>query len=490
MALDPILAQALKDKNMISDEAYQKFVPSPVMTNEAGAEAAASLPEFVASSVKQPMPIDQLPGNKFLADNLSAPTGVRVPAEIAARDKAVIASQAVAADPAIATEEIATGAMPAAEVKPRSSNGQSMPSGYATAMGGYDQQKAGNDAATKAGIDEANAQAAFQQQTYDNAEKMRVTEETKALERQKTLDDKMAKVNELQAAYASKPATVGDKFAEASTGQKIQMAIGLFLGAAPNSTGQNKALATLQAAIDSDLAKSKTEITNASNIYKEMQETFKDRTQAEAAARITYLNNAQIKANQILSQYKSPQLAAAGQMLKGKIDVEKGAAMANFAKAVNNQFDMSGADEITTRIMKLPDNLRNQALKEKADLDLIDAQSSRLDTVFKDLEELQTVKNRIGSPIQSSSLLEKAESDLFPIVKAISGERMTDSDARILIKSNLPKLLDAKETVNIKRDSLKNALMAKRSGSTPILSGLGILPKTAGQKYKTLKPLK
>jgi hypothetical protein len=495
MALDPILAQALKDKNMISNEAYQKFVPSPVMTNEAGIAAALDMPE---PDVAQSNPLVR--AHDAIASVVS-------PAIDAARNTAssVANSQVTAgANKALGGNTPATSAAvdpnvpeKAVELPPlvvpktqASSGGSSMGSGYGTTMSGLNQQKVANDDAAKAGIAEANAQAAFQQQTYDNAEKMRLSEEAKQMDRQKILDEKMALVNEKQAAYAAKPVTVGDKFAEASTGQKIQMAIGLFLGAAPNSTGQNKALATLQASIDSDLAKAKTDISNATNIYNDMKETFKDKTQAEAAARITYLNNAQLKVNQIASQFSGPKIAAAAKQLNGKIDEEKGAAMATFAKSVNLQSNLTGADDVTAQILKLPANLQGPALEAKEVYDATNAAFKAFDQSFKLGDELGLNSKIPFSEAQTQLAVENAK--IESAVRATMKGQGTIQEAEIkrLIEPFQMAATDTAGRRKIKLAGLKNLLATKNAGQINRLKNFGFLPQAPTDKYKMGAPVK
>ena len=80
--------------------------------------------------------------------------------------------------------------------------------------------------------------------------------------------------------------------------------------------------------------------------------------------------------------------------------------------------------------------------------------------------------------------MDKAEADLFPIIKSIVGEKMTDSDARILIKSQLPNLTDSEATKRKKLDDLKSKLSGKIAERTPRLTGFGIIKPPTQFSFK------
>jgi hypothetical protein len=459
------LAKLALDRGQISQETYNRMVP-PVDPTVPKVELTDYLPKSVPDVMNRVMPgtgsmlADIKEGAKSM---LGMNEGV---AEVPLRNPAL--DEPVQAETFQAPDYLAPQSGQASQVAPNPMAGLS---------GAFEKQKQAIMKAAEMGAAQAASESAYQQKVFDESEKMRQDQALIDQNRQAKLFEYESQLNQKMDEYAKRPANIGQVFSNAGTGQKILMGLALFLGAAPNSTGQNKAVTAMQNAIDSDLAKAKAEVGDRKSAYQEMKETFKDDRQADAAARLAYLNNAQIKLNQIAAQYKGPQILENAKLLNAKIDEEKEKQKMQFMAAAQVNPVFQQADELTQKILQLPKDLRDKALKEKADLDAVNQQTKQLDRLYDEIANQQTLSNRVTNPIQSRSLIKKAEADLFPIVKAIVGERMTDSDAKMLIAPQLPNFTDDEKTIQKKKNDLMSALKAKATGSTPILSGFGLLPQ-------------
>lgn len=352
-------------------------------------------------------------------------------------------------------------------------------------MGALNAQKSAIMEGAKVGAEQASKEAAYMQTMADAEENMRATEAEREKQRQEKLAVYQQQLNDKMTEIESKPATIAEKFANAGLGQKIMMGLGLFLGAAPNSSGQNKAVQVLQSEIDNDIKASRGELEGKQTLFKEMKDTFGDERQAEAATRLAYMNNAQLRLNQLASQYKSPQIMANAKALTAKIDEEKAKYAMQFQQASLENPALRDADELTKKIMSLPKELQKDALKEKGEIERLNSQKSQLKKQWDEMSNIQSLKFRASNPVQYSSLVKTFEAKLFPVVKAIVGERMTDADARILINSQLPQFLDDDKTRSTKFESLVSSLEASGAGRAPTLEGLGLLPK---QKKFSLTP--
>jgi|SRR5215217_1023044 len=488
MALDPIQAQALKDKGLISEEAYNQFVPQPILT-EPTPEQVAALPSDISDKAKLQAQLDAgnanigrfIPEGGQLRKKLNPTEGERAVASQA------VADQEAADAAAIDTAQIDSGVAPQTQSAPKGNAPQGS-GAYGTLMKSFADQQAAINEGAKVGMEQASAEAAYQDTMNKDLERQAAEAQAKELNRQAELDKKLEVLNQKQEQFAAKPATVAEKFANADTGNKIMMAVSLFLGAAPDGTAQNKALSVLQASIDSDLAKAKADIGNANTIYSEMKATFKDQREAEAATRMTMLNNAQLKLNQIASQYKSPQLAANAKLMNAKLNEEKGKIMDVFSQRVNNKTDLSGADPVTQKILKLPQAMQAELFKAKESYDATQSAYKTFDDAFKAGAELG-----LGTKIPLSDAKTKLATLNAQIESAV---RETLRGQGTLQETEIKRLIEPFQMGAYDRDSqraiklkgLKSFIEGKTAGPQSRLTSLGILPKPLSQRVKTLKP--
>lgn len=272
-----------------------------------------------------------------------------------------------------------------------------------------------------------------------------------------------------------------------STGQKMLAGIGLVLGAF-SPDGVNRAVQIMQGQIDQNIKAQEQKAERLgrmseqqNTLYSQLRQKGLDKMQASLAMKDLMYKDVSM---QLQKQAQNTTNAVAkANIAKAVMDIEESRMRLGqeYVSRKQQERALMGGDSggMQQRFAKLratvPKELQGEAIKELGKYDAIQSSLGQLDAVMDRFDKLQTVKNRAGNPIQSDSLLETAEADLFPIVKAVVGEKMTDADARILIKPYLPKLLDSAETKAQKKENLKSALKANIAGNTPILSGYGLI---------------
>lgn len=269
-------------------------------------------------------------------------------------------------------------------------------------------------------------------------------------------------------------------WANKTTGDKIMASIAVFLGGLGG--GNNQALGIIDNAITRDIeaqkqaalgAKGKFEAQN--NIYRNMLDQFQNETAAFTASRLAALNIAEMQLKKAEVGTANTQAKARAQMALGQLGLQKVKLQQELLQQVQNSPQALASDQETKAIMRLPENLRQKAFEEQGQLKSFKSITSQLEKDYRDMAKLATVKEKITSPLQSSSLMDLAQTKIFPAIKKIVDERMSDADARIWLEPYVPKVTDSNETIEKKLKALKDALNAQIPGRTPILSGFGIV---------------
>jgi hypothetical protein len=378
------LAKLALDKGQISQDTYNRMVP-PINPEAPVLEATNLLPSVdgVAGLADK-----VYPGVGTLATKAADAIGGIIPAggeNMPGLDNAM--AEVPIRNPAFDQEpEIDTTPPGYLQQNAPQSGQASGANPMAGLEGAFNKQKNAIMGAAKIGAEAAAAEAGYQQKMFDESEKMRAQQMEIDAQRATKLKSYEDQLNMKMDEYAKRPANVAQVFANAGTGQKLLMGVAMFLGAAPNSTGQNKAISAMQTAIESDLAKAKSEVGDRKNAYQEMKATFQDERQADAAARLAYLNNAQLKLNQIASQYKGPQILKNAELLTSKIEEEREKAKMSFMAA-------SEANIISG---KTPEQLGQQL-----DKILTPADKALTDTISRSNAAKETIANQIDSALKN-----------------------------------------------------------------------------------------
>jgi hypothetical protein len=336
---------------------------------------------------------------------------------------------------------------------------------------GYDIQQEAVMKGAQAGMQQASAEAAYLEQTRKENEDRLLADQMAEDARQKMLDAQLVKLTDATQRFNQTPATVGERFANASTGSKIMLGISMFLGSA--GEGGNSAIAAMQKAVDGDIAKAKQDTDNQKLLYNEMLDTFKDTRQAEAATRIAYIENAQLKLQQIASQYKSPQIAANAEKLFGEMEVAKQNQMLEFTQSSVNNPTLQQADELTRNIMRLPKELQNKALEEKGIIEGLNLANDTIGGAFDTVSKIGGIAGNIPFT-KSKANVDAAGSQIMSVLVANWKGPMSDTDMK-RVQGLMPSVTDTSGQTSVKKQKLLD-LMAANAKPTPILKGFNLTP--------------
>jgi hypothetical protein len=478
------LAKLAFDRGQISQDTYNRMVP-PINPEAPVLEATNLLPDAVNVTEV----IDKVyPG----VGTLATKAGDAIGSAIAGGENMPGINNAMAEvplrNPALdqAPEPI-QGLLTSDKMQAPQSGQASSANPLAGLEGAMGKQKNAIMGAAKIGAEAAAAEAGYQEKMFQESEKMRINQAEIDAQRATKLKSYEDMLNSKMDEYAKKPANVAQVFANAGTGQKLLMGFAMFLGAAPNSTGQNKAISAMQASIDADLAKAKSETGDRKNAYQEMKETFKDERQADAAARIAYLNNAQMKLNQIASQYKGPQILENAKLLSGKIDEEIQKNKLQFMAAAQGSSQFQNADEMTQKIMQYPKERQKELLESREVYDATEKAKSDIDGIYDNFD--------IGAMgyvpfTDSKAKLETTHAQIESAIRATMRGQGTIQETEIvrLVNPFLPLPTDSEDRLKIKRDQLKALLENKNAGQINRLRNAGILqPQKKFSEAKTVR---
>jgi hypothetical protein len=321
-------------------------------------------------------------------------------------------------------------------------------------------------------------------------------EKQKAQLAQEDFKAKQLEIDDLVSQYqkaAPNPQAAREQFwADKTTGQKILGGIGLVLGAMSRD-GINRSVGMIEKAIDQNIeAQTKKQqslgslIGEKRGMLSDLRKMYGDERDARMAFKDQALKIAQLEIDKVAAQTKSAGVRANLAIAKEELIGRRMEIQSKLLENGRMQNMVAGsAGSVTAQVMtKVPKELRAEALKEVATLRQIEAAKKEIPRVFNKMKELQKSGSRLGSPIQSKKLLAANEAQLFPIVKQIVGERMTDADARIMITPYLTSFFEGDQTADQKAALLIEQLEAQASGRTPLLSDFGIVSPQRTLKLK------
>lgn len=371
---------------------------------------------------------------------------------------------------------------------------EAKPSPYEGIAKGYDEAFA---AMQKGIIGEAEAgakQAAAMTSAYTTAvndlksfqDDQKVLEQTRRNQLQQQAQKMEQSIDEFKKASVLDP----NKFwANKTTGDKIMASVAVFLGGLGG--GPNQALEIINNAVTRDIeaqkqaamgAKGKYEMEN--NIYRNMMDQFQNETAAFTASRLAALNIAEMQIKKAEAGTANLQSKARAQQALGQLGIQKVKLQQELLSQVQNSPQALAADQETRAILRLPKDMQSEAFKELGEYKGLQSVKSQLEKDYKELIDLSTVKEKVTSPFQTSSKMDLAQTKIFPAIKKIVDERMSDADARIWLEPYVPKVTDSEKTANSKLKALQDALNTQIVGRTPRLSGFGIIKPPSQFTFK------
>lgn len=265
-----------------------------------------------------------------------------------------------------------------------------------------------------------------------------------------------------------------------SAGQKVQSAIGMILsGFGSGLSGQeNFAVKFLNDQIARDVAAQEKNMGKTENLMKFNLQRFNNLNDARqmtlAMQKTIYaekLSQAAALATDPAARARAEQQAALMKFQAAQLAQKTAASQAGQAILK----DPNAAP--LTKIQALPKGMQDDALKEYKEYRTIQANLSQVDEILDKAFDATKLGNNLTAPFESKKQRDVAYANLFPIVKSIVGEKMTDNDAKTLIDPYLSGFTTSKKSKNELKRDLKNKLIVAAQGRTPMLYDYGIVPK-------------
>ncbi len=247
---------------------------------------------------------------------------------------------------------------------------------------------------------------------------------------------------------------------------------------------QVKSQKFLNAQIERDIDGQKADLANKHNLLGALQQQFNNHQDSQNMLRAIYLGKnasdiqaAALKQGGPLAQARAMQ--ATGPMIQQKNDLLRNiginqSILTNLQKnpgAPSNPALTAMAIERSTLV---PEHQKAEALKQ---LDETQKQAQAIDQITKvmgQMKDLQTVKSRVGSPLQSKSQLQALQLQAGEIAKTAFG-RVNERELKLAL-DNAVNFSDNKTTVDKKIQNLQSFLGSKMSA--PALTGNGLpIPK-------------
>lgn len=266
------------------------------------------------------------------------------------------------------------------------------------------------------------------------------------------------------------------------TGRKTMAVVGLILssiGSGYRGT-ENAGLKILDNMVNRDIELQKSELGKKQSLLSLNLQKLGSLRDAQQMTRLQMAATVEARIKQVASQSQSEQAKMNAQVAIAKIRAEMLPVAQKLALSQAQAAAAQQGSPIAQRIQAMPENIRQEAWKEVGAYQEIQANIQRATQVIDEAASYATVASTLPFS-QAGSLRETAFAKLFPIAKAIAGERMTDADARTLIQPYLPKVTDTQTTLNKKKQGLIDALNAQVAGRVPRLVQFGIIqpPRTA-----------
>lgn len=467
-------AEKLAQKNIKKETLINPYLKAAVSSIAPG---GALIPSAIEALTPERSMTDQdvisaaeeIKNNKSLIPKQPSPQDMRSMLEIKKRDAGLPFDQTKISQPI----QLVTDIIPETPTKTKDP--------LAGIYSAFDKEQKANLELAKTAEKQAIAESTYMDTMAKEQERLMEENQAREFTRQQKLDQQMSLLTQKLDQYDKSPANVGQMFANKTTGGKILGAIALFLGSAPDGTAQNSALQVMQASLDADLNKQRAGISGARGAYNDLLSTFGDQRQADAGARLAYLNNAQLKLNQIASQYKGEMVQKNAQLLNSKIEQQKEAVKMQFAQASGPK--VASADQTTQLIYaNVPKELQSKAIEESGYLEELELDKKTIKDAFQKIRATSFAGN--FNPLSASETAEDAgKAIILPtVMKVLASRGMTNPDVMKGLKQLKPTELNTDAQIDAKEAQVL-AIIDSAAKPTPILTRFGAKPKNVEQTF-------
>lgn len=205
----------------------------------------------------------------------------------------------------------------------------------------FDQMSKARQLAGAAGILQADAETKHLQKLQANLEQKDKDDRVRDIARKKSMEESQRKLDKSVAAFESAKIDPKRLWTSMSNGQKVMTGIALAFGAFGSiSGGPNRAADMITKAVDDDIALQRAEIAQLGNVVtakrsllQDMRAMFDDDRQAEAAAKLAMINQAELALKTEASRYKSPAIQANTIEALGQLQLKKEELRSKFAES-------------------------------------------------------------------------------------------------------------------------------------------------------------
>lgn len=260
-----------------------------------------------------------------------------------------------------------------------------------------------------------------------------------------------------------------------STGQRITTGIGMLIaGLGGNRPENNPVIQFLNKQIDNDIDAQKTELGKKENLVGAYMKQFGNLEVATNMARATLNSTIASSLQQKADLAKSPIEKQNALAAVGKFQMDSAAAL-NQAARMSVAFKQVGQQEGGNPSLQVealvPKEEQKEAYKELGEQQNINQANKAALESFDKIAKLQTVSNRLGSPIQSRKQIGAEWGPTIEKLTKTQSGRTTPMNVD-LFASLEPKVTDSSETVALKRKRFVDLIEQGRS--TPVLDSRGI----------------
>lgn len=266
-----------------------------------------------------------------------------------------------------------------------------------------------------------------------------------------------------------------------SGSERVFKTIGLILGGlAERATIGLLPLNLIKREIDDDIAKQKSEMETRNTLLGYNLKLLGNLEEAENLTRLQM-------ADTIDFSMKKAALKSAGKEAQGRAQMFSGQIQQQLIAPIISQMEQrSAAQSMASQPIESPTQIlqainarvapgsRRTAIKEYGEYQGITSRMNQVQKVMRQQAQINTLANRVFSPIQTSRLMENQKTQLFDIVKGIVGEKMTDQDVKSLVDPLVLKLYDSPQTADALTQQLLGTLQAKAKERLPTLTLHGI----------------
>lgn len=270
---------------------------------------------------------------------------------------------------------------------------------------------------------------------------------------------------------------------------KVMNIIGLVLGGAMQFATLGIVPNLVKKAIDDDIEQQKSELEQKNNLLSYNLKLLGNINDAENVTRMQMATIADLQARKAALKSADKEAMGRYQIFSGEMQnkliapyMQQMEQQAAAQQALSQPVTTPG--QIVNMIQsQVPPGSRRTAIKEYGDYKTLMSGINEVKRIMRAQAELNTVANRLKSPIQTPQRLKTMKAQMFPVIKGIVGEKMTEEDVRQMIDPFMVKLTTSPDTVEQMTDDLITTIQSRIGSVTPTLELYGIqLPKAIQAK--------